>query len=160
MAAHFPEACAINWDFLLVSSALRGWGTIANSITCLFIRIYLEFSWFDSTAVLTFLAELRGAPTAPRWEDGNDALAEARASLLDAAPQTPESRVWLAAIGVFHAVDLAADALHHVAACCTNGPAKHVIHKLIMDGLYHRVDECEGRSYLMRPRGLSDWMDM
>lgn len=74
---------------------------------------------------LTRLAELRGAPAASGRQDGDDALAEARAPLLDAAP---ERRVRLAAVDVLHAVDLAAyaGALQHVAARCTHGPADHV----------------------------------
>lgn len=78
---------------------------------------------------LTCLAELRGTPAASRWKDGDDALAEARAPLLDPASQAPERRVRLAAVSVLHAVDLAAHAgaLHHVAARRAHGPAdRHI----------------------------------
>lgn len=140
-AARSPQTY---WDFLLTtvkfryhSVSLTGQKWLqAPALLTRFLFIYCEgeenfraspANIPTSMAVLTCLAELRGAPAAPRWEDGNDALAEARASLLDAAAQTPERRVRLAAVGVFHAVDLTAHAgaLHHVAACCAHGPAEH-----------------------------------
>lgn len=82
-----------------------------------------------SDCSLTRLAELRGTPAASGWQDGDNALAEARAPFLDPASQAPESRVRLAAVGVLHAVDLTthAGALHHVAARCAHGPADHRI---------------------------------
>lgn len=79
----------------------------------------------SSGCPLTCLAELRGAAAASGREDGDDALAEARAPLLDPRAEAPERRVRLAAVGVLHAVDLAAHAgaLHHLAARRAHGPA-------------------------------------
>lgn len=112
--------------------------------------IFRTFAWFQHLSLsldslgtfifenLTCLAELRGTPAASRWKDGYNTLAEARASLLDPASQATKGRVWLATISVLHAIDLTAHtgALHHVAACCTHGPA--------VVTLWHKLSSCPG----------------
>lgn len=146
MAALSPEACA-----MLISSILNPSRMSSNLKYMLDIFVTgcetLSFiPILHSVAPPTCRAELRGAPAAPRWEDGHEALAEARASLLDAPAQAPESRVRLAAVGVLHAVDLTAHAgaLHHVAACCTHGPAEHIIRKFSLGDVRQWRGGCEG----------------
>lgn len=102
------------------TEGLVGW---VDLLSCVFLSCVLCDDFSDWS--LTCLAELRGTSAASGWQDGDNTLTEARAPLLDPAPEAPERCVWLAAVSVLHAVDLPANAgaLYHVASCRAHGPA-------------------------------------
>lgn len=84
------------WSFLKVNRLTTKKDRKKTTFKSFSFWTYLSMSFFSdawSACCLTCLAKLRGTSTPSGRQDGDNTLAQARAPLLDPAPQAPECRV-------------------------------------------------------------------